>query len=177
MEYLLIQPTEFNQYDPIIRGIDFGDQGQFVLSCAKYIGLIPMSTKKDTCPCYSIDPKYAVSWEQRIVYEYNTKPLIPIGITGWYLWKIGDNYTLWLSWFGIIEKYQKMGIGKEILQETIYILKGLFDYEYLYVFTDNAKDFYVKCGFEYLGTSKEVYGENNNVTYSSNDFVLRIKLK
>lgn len=60
-----------------------------------------------------------------IVYLEN----IPIGITGVYTEEI-DKKTIWLDWYGILHKYRKKGIGKQVLLDTIAYCKKLQKYDY-----------------------------------------------
>ncbi len=54
----------------------------------------------------------------------------------------------WLSDVMILEQYRGKGYGKVLLQYGEQILKGL-GYSTIYVWTDQAPDFYKKLGFTY----------------------------
>lgn len=78
-----------------------------------------------------------------LVYYQNE----PIGVVGLYdIPKYKD--TIWLSWFGVIEKYRYKGFGLQILKDIIIIAKEynkkflrLFTYE---VWNEEAQKFYKK---------------------------------
>ena len=54
-----------------------------------------------------------------IVYYKN----IPIGITGVYTEDIDKN-SIWLDWFCVVPEYRKMGLGEQILRDTIEYAKS-----------------------------------------------------
>jgi len=55
-----------------------------------------------------------------IVYLNNE----PMGVVG--LYEIPEySDTIWLSWFGVIKKYRKMGLGKQMLDFIIEVAKKL----------------------------------------------------
>lgn len=54
----------------------------------------------------------------------------PIGITGTYVESIDDE-TIWLDWYGVLEKYRRKGFGKDILEDTINHCINLDNYNYL----------------------------------------------
>lgn len=60
-----------------------------------------------------------------IVYYKN----IPIGITGVYTEDIDKN-SIWLDWFCIVPEYRKMGLGEQILRDTIEYAKRLEKFLY-----------------------------------------------
>ena len=55
----------------------------------------------------------------------------------------------WLSDVMILENYRGKGYGRLLINEAIKILKEL-GYKRIYVWTDQAPDFYKKIGFKYL---------------------------
>lgn len=78
-----------------------------------------------------------------LVYENNN----PIGVVGLYE-KPEYNDTIWLSWFGVLEKYRYQGYGKQIFKDLIKIAKNynrkflrLTTYE---VWNSEAQSFYKK---------------------------------
>lgn len=71
----------------------------------------------------------------------------PIGVIGLYEIKAFPN-TVWLSWFGIIEKYRNQGIGKKMMEDIKEVAKSipkkflrLYTYE---VWNKEAQPFYEK---------------------------------
>lgn len=54
---------------------------------------------------------------------------IPIGITGVYTKDI-DKDSIWLDWFCVVPEYRKMGLGEQILRDTIEYAKGLEGFLY-----------------------------------------------
>lgn len=71
----------------------------------------------------------------------------PIGVVGLYdIPKYKD--TIWLSWFGVIEKYRHKGFGSQILKDAIIIAKK-YDKKFLRLFTyevwnEESQEFYKK---------------------------------
>jgi GNAT superfamily N-acetyltransferase len=88
-----------------------------------------------------------------ILYSYGRKSgkLIPIGITG--LYANYDETRANISWFGILPKYQKLGLGKQLLEYTERIADAQH-YKTIEVFShyngweNHAHDFYAKNGYE-----------------------------
>lgn len=71
----------------------------------------------------------------------------PIGVIGYNL-DNDDSETAWVSWFGILQKYRKRGIGKQsldmlcdILLDNNFKIVRLFTYE---VWNESAQPFYKK---------------------------------
>ena len=95
--------------------------------------------------------------------ELYTKDELPFGIVlindendivGFCVFKIENlkKYPEIYPWFSdvmIIEKYRGQGYGKLLLQKGQEILKQL-GYDKIYVWTDQAPQFYIKLGFTYL---------------------------
>ena len=95
--------------------------------------------------------------------EVYTKDTLPFGVVlvneneeiiGFCVFKIENlkKYPEIYPWFSdvmIIEKYRGQGYGKLLLSEGQKILKDL-GYNKIYVWTDQAPDFYKKLGFTYL---------------------------
>lgn len=166
--FRLIEPATLNDYVPILTDVDFGDTEQFLISCGKYLGLVTPRRSTDT----DID-----IWEQRLVYENNSYPLKCLGITGWYNWTPESEPRLWLSWFGIRSQSQKTGIGRAVIEQTIFEINRLYpEIQWLYVFTDSAVEFYQKCGFENRGTLIEAAANNEvsaDSTFKDTDIILR----
>lgn len=78
-----------------------------------------------------------------LVYYKN----IPIGVVGLYVIPVYKD-TIWLSWFGVLEKYRHKGFGSQILKDIIVMAKQynknflrLFTYE---VWNQEAQAFYKK---------------------------------
>lgn len=74
-------------------------------------------------------------------------------IVGFCVFKIENlkkylNIYPWLSDVMIIEKYRGQGYGKKLISTGEKILKEL-GYKTIYVWTDQAPDFYKKLGFKY----------------------------
>lgn len=59
---------------------------------------------------------------------------IPIGITGVYTEDI-DKDSIWLDWFCIVPEYRKMGLGEQILRDTIEYARGLNKFLYFRIET------------------------------------------
>ena len=171
----LVEPVTLDNYSGIIADIDFGDQQQFLISCAQYVGEIKPRRKVILA---NGDPDV---WEQRIVYEDNEYPLNPIGITGWYKWPPFAEPRIWLGWFGVRSQLQRNGFGRAILAMTIDEINRVHpNIEWLYVFTDSAVEFYQKCGFEKRGTCVELgmAGEvSPDSTFKDDDVILRLQIQ
>jgi len=167
----LIEPTEFAAYIPLIKEIDFGNQEQFLVSCAQYLSIINPRRK------VLLESGEPDIWEQRIAYLDDNFPLIPVGITGWYLWPPFTESRIWLGWFGIRDCFKGKGYGTILLKNTEEAIRKIFpDIQWLYVFTDSAEKFYVKSGFEYLGTATVLECNGHLVkdsTFEPEDIVLR----
>lgn len=143
-----IEPVSLSAFDSLIADIDFGSscQDEFALSVKDYIGHVN--------PRKTVPPEV---WELRIAYDDIRHPYVPVGVIGWYNWPITDEKFPWLSWFGVRKQFQGQGYGKKLLWWTVDELAGWFPKaEYVYVFTDTAKDFYTKGGFQYRGKSSEL---------------------
>lgn len=83
-----------------------------------------------------------------------------IGITGWYIFNDSVDIA-WLTWFGIIKKYQHCHLGSELLRHTINTIKEETDCDKLYVYCiDDVVEFYKKNGFKFLGKAIDVGLEN-----------------
>lgn len=165
MNLSLYKPTSLTDCEPIVRDIKMGDaadQRYFLGSLAQYIGLIE-----------SDSPREKGIWEIRFAYNENDT----IGTTGWYEWPPLDKEgVVWLSWFGIRKQYERKGYGRILLQKTIDELVG--KYKWLYVFTDDADKFYEKCGFEKLGSIRDLIaqgypGINEDTGFNLDEIVLR----
>jgi len=178
-QYKLIEPVSLTDYIPIIKDVKFGnldDQIQFVGSCAQYVGLLEPRRKVSKIIEKIGGPDV---WEQRIAYWKDDYPLIPLGITGWYLWPPFDLNRIWLGWFGIRTEFERRGCGKLLLNETVQEIKLNYPYiKWLFVFTDDAAQFYQKCGFEKLGTIQELCnnsypGIDENTGFNMDEIVLR----
>ena len=87
----------------------------------------------------------------------------PIGVIG--LYEIPEySDTIWLSWFGLIKEYRKMGLGKQMLDFIIDVAKNkdkkflrLYTYE---IWNSEAQDFYKKnmdIGEYYFNEKEEKY--------------------
>src|SRR3989338_7273989 len=79
-----------------------------------------------------------------VVYE-NRKP---IGITGLYQLNKGDN-EFWMGFFGVIPKERKKGLGRKILEKTIYMAKkrGCKKFS-MWTSGKRAPEFYINHGFK-----------------------------
>ncbi len=73
--------------------------------------------------------------------------LNPIGVIGLYEQE-NDDEGIWLSYFGLLKKYRKMGYGKKMLDDIIELAKT-YDKKYLRLYTyevwnSEAQSFYKK---------------------------------
>lgn len=116
--------------------------------------------------------------KENTIYKFSelyTKEELPFGITlmddldnivGFCVFKIENlkkypEIFPWLSDVMIIEKYRGKGYGKLLLQHGEKILRDL-GYDTIYVWTDQAPDFYKKLGFKYkqkIEKNEGGYGE------------------
>lgn len=182
MNFKLIEPTCLNNYSKIIQEVKFHEidkngilkeeQNSFIEACVEYLGLINPRV---------INNENDDIWQQRIVYFNNSYPLEPIGITGWYRYPNDNKNIMWLAWFGIRNIYKNKGYGKNLLNQTIKIIKKEYkDIKWLYVYTDGAPIFYEKCQFEKLGISEDLIknGQINKESVSSDyNIVFRKKIR
>ena len=118
---------------------------------------------------------------ENTVYKFSelyTKDELPFGIAmlddennliGFCVFKIENlkkypEFYPWLSDLMIIEKYRKNGYGKLLVNEAEKILKCL-GYDTLYVWTDQAPDFYKKLGFTYKQQVEKNEGGEGELYY------------
>ena len=83
----------------------------------------------------------------------------PIGVTGIYSYNEYPN-DAWLGWFGILEKYRKLGYGSKVLDMTINIAKEK-GYKTFRLYTDE----YAKSAhklYESKGLIKELYDRDDD---------------
>ncbi len=83
----------------------------------------------------------------------------PIGVTGIYSYNEYPN-DAWLGWFGILEKYRKLGYGGKVLDMTINIAKEK-GYKTFRLYTDE----YAKSAhklYESKGLIKELYDRDDD---------------
>ena len=110
--------------------------------------------------------------------ELYTKEELPFGIAmldnenkliGFCVFKIENLrkypvFSPWLSDLMIIEKYRKRGYGKLLVNKAENILRDL-GYDTLYVWTDQAQDFYKKLGFIYKQQVEKNEGGEGELYY------------
>lgn len=102
--------------------------------------------------------------------------LNPIGVIGLYEYD-KDKDSIWLSYFGVLEKYRKKGYGKQMFYDIIYIAKEmkkkylrLYTYE---VWNSAAQPFYKKHMHieEYYINKKEDQFNIKEVKHTNFDFI------
>lgn len=115
-----------------------------------------------------------------IIYNEDT----PIGITGLYNYDSFKEQTIWLGWFGILEKYRNKGYGRQALLDSIEMGKELskkypINYFRLYTYKkDNhlagpMYDYYMDLKEEY--TNSEDYKFGNDTCYIYTKFYTKEK--
>ena len=127
-----IQTRDINKFRPLFRGLEdeFGTD--------HYDAILEW--------CNILDKTVYFFWE---IYLIRINKKI-VGICGLYSITNNDIRELWIGWFGILEKYRGLGIGKKALEmmEEIAIVNGSSS---MMVYTANtnkdAQKFYVKNGF------------------------------
>ena len=140
-----IRPKTLNDFADIINpvtGMDFKCNDDTLCSFAEYLNIFP-DDRKD---CYN------KTWEIFLI-KCATRT---IGITGYYILKDMPKIP-WLTWFGVINQYQKCGIGSFILDQTFRFVKKHYNADYMYVYCiDDVIDFYIKNGFKLMGKAKDL---------------------
>lgn len=87
---------------------------------------------------------------------------IPIGITGVYTEEM-DKDTIWLDWFCVVPEYRKMGLGEQILRDTIEYAKKLGGFLYFRAETNYWKGRPAVSLYDKVMSVKEFYtAENKN---------------
>lgn len=76
-------------------------------------------------------------------------------------------FSPWLSDVMILEKHRGKGYGKELIKQGKTILKEL-GYETIYVWTDQAPEFYKKLGFQYKQQVEKDEGGYGDLFYIKN---------
>lgn len=71
-----------------------------------------------------------------------------------------ENKTPWLASLIVDENYRNLGIGKLLINELIKIAKKL-NYEELYLYTDNASEYYSRLNWSYLDN---IYNKDKRIT-------------
>jgi GNAT superfamily N-acetyltransferase len=140
-ELHFISPTTLRDFDNIVSNIDFKGNDIFVSSIKEYlINLLEMSDDETT--------------EWKIFLAALGDEVI--GITGWYIFKDTPDIS-WLTWFGVINKYQRFRIGSLLLRHTIEAIKEDTTTNDLYVYCiDEVAPFYIKNKFKLLGRADEL---------------------
>ena len=91
-----------------------------------------------------------------------------IGVCGFTPDKYSTPHILWLTWFYLNKKYHGMGIGKELLDHTINLIRNM---KINKVFLDTSSHpkyeksikTYSKFGFEIEGTLLNYYGKGESL--------------
>lgn len=102
-----------------------------------------------------------------LVYDENNI----IGITG--LYSNEDIYktnSIWLGWYGVLEKYRNKGYGKRILLDTIEMAKKLsikYPIKYFRLYTSERDDKLAQPLYEKVMDIKEYYKNENDVNYDN----------
>ncbi len=81
----------------------------------------------------------------------------PIGITGLHRYIWGPEDITWLGWFAVRPEYQRMGIGKKMMEETCEIARSrgfrkIFIETYSNDDFEKGREFYEKFGFVQTGS-------------------------
>lgn len=140
-ELHFISPTTLKDFDNIVSNIDFKGNDIFVSSVKEYLRNLPVISDDET-----------IEWKIFLAALGDEV----IGITGWYIFK-DTPYISWLTWFGVINKYQRLRMGSLLLRHTIEAIKESTKTNNLYVYCiDDIVPFYNKNGFRLLGRADEL---------------------
>ena len=100
-----------------------------------------------------------------LVYDKNTV----IGVTGLYSNEdINITNSLWLGWFGVLEKFRSKGYGKQILIDTIEMAKRLskkYPIKYFRLYTSERDDKIAQPLYEKVMDFKEYYNNPEDINY------------
>jgi len=138
-----IRPKTLNDFSEIINpvtGIDFKCNDVTLCSFAEYLDILP--DHSDDCKV----------WEIFLIKN----ELKTIGITGYYIFKDEPNIP-WLTWFGVINEYQRGGAGAFVLNQTLKFVRENLKADFMRVYCiDDVVRFYVKNGFKIMGKAKDL---------------------
>ena len=96
----------------------------------------------------------------------------PCATIGWYDFD-NKNINAFVGWFGVEPKYQRQGIGKELLQFIINEVKSL-KYKYLRVYTDKVVNKISTLLYDKVFDLKEEYTYPDKIG-KTNNFVIYTK--
>lgn len=102
-----------------------------------------------------------------LVYNEDTV----IGVTGLYSNEdINETNSIWLGWFGVLERYRNTGYGKKILLDTIEIAKKLtkkYPIRYFRLYTSERDDKLAQFLYQEIMDIKEYYNNNEDINYDN----------
>lgn len=102
-----------------------------------------------------------------LVYNDN----IIIGITGIYSNEnIDETNSLWLGWFGVLERYRSKGYGKKILCDTIDMATKLskkYPIKFFRLYTSERDDKLAICLYNKIMDTKEYYNNKEDINYDN----------
>lgn len=103
-----------------------------------------------------------------------------IGITGLYSNEdLEETNTIWLGWFGVLEKYRSKGYGKQILLDTIDLAKKLkekYPIKYLRLYTSEELDKIALPLYNKVMDIKEYYNNKDDFNYNNTCLIYTKKL-
>ena len=92
-----------------------------------------------------------------------------IGITGLYSNEdINETNSIWLGWFGVLEKYRSRGYGRKILEDTINMAKDLtkkHPIKYFRLYTSEIDEAIALPLYDSVMDIKEYYNNEDDCTY------------
>jgi GNAT superfamily N-acetyltransferase len=160
-ELCFTSPTKLQDFDNIICNIDFKGNDSLIISLKDYLKNLPNEVDEET-----------IEWKIFLA-SFNGEI---IGITGWYIFK-DSPYIAWLTWFGVINKYQKRKIGLSLLRHTIDTIREETNASCMQVYCINDLiPFYNKNGFKLLGKAGEMGMTNKCESDSDNVMGMGMKL-
>jgi RimJ/RimL family protein N-acetyltransferase len=153
----LVNTKQIELFIPILKEIDFGDR--FLLSMLHWCEIGQRSTPLDF-------------WQVFLVRSGREI----VGVSGLYKQSETPDHVCWLGWFAIRPKFRRQGFGTASIQVIADYARSV-GYKELWVYTDffheAAKSFYMKLGFELLGSARDyAHGQ----TMDDSDIVLKLPL-
>lgn len=140
--------------DITIRKIRSNDTNKIVKIISQSMNSNEGRWAKETIEFHNFSKKYRKD-DGRSYYVAERNNQI-IGITGLHRYLWGPKNIVWLGWFAIHKKYQRLGIGSFLLNKVCIIAKNKgFRMIFIETYSDKdffkARKFYEKIGFRKVG--------------------------